>query len=301
MEIPEADGASLSGIYDQILQRGIPPETSLILTAESADERRAIFKKIAAAGFVIDCTVRSKRPWDPQMNPEAARARIRGLVAAAGKAIDEAAVAGIVQRTGASMRGLVSEVEKVLLYVGSRPAVTTADVLEVFSGSREASIFDLTNAVSGKDPAKALAAFRGLLAQREPVPAILGILAAEVRALIIARCALEQRLGGALDPAMSFEAFRSRILPRLGEGVQGDDGSASKLLAMNPFRAFRLLQAASAFSLQALLRGLEAIHETDLSLKSAGYPEALLLEQLLIRLCAGPAPSSPSPAASGRA
>ena len=287
MAIPEAAGAGQARIYEDSIQRGIPANASLILTTEVVDERRSLFKKISAAGFVIDCGVRSRRTWDTQMNPEAARAKIREMVSAAGKSIDEEAVAGILTRMGTSMRGLVSEMEKLLLYVGAQPAVRTADVLEVFSHSREANIFDLTNAVSGRDAGKALLALRSLLTQREPAPLILNVLAGEIRNLIIARSALDRWLGGKLDSALQFETFRFRVLPRLKEPRDGDDGSAAKLLDMNPFRAFNLLKGGSRFSLDRLIHGLEAIHETDLALKTSGHPEALLLEQLLIKICPG--------------
>jgi DNA polymerase-3 subunit delta len=221
------------------------------------------------------------------MNPEAARTKIREMVSGAGKRIDEEAVAGILDRTGTAMRELVSEMEKLLLYVGARPAVRAEDVLEVFSHSREANIFDLTNAVSSRETSKALLALRSLLTQREPAPLILNVLAGEIRNLIIARSALDRWLDGKLDPALPFDTFRFRVLPRLKEPRDGDDGSAAKLLAMNPFRAFNLLKGASRFPLEILLRGLEAIHETDLALKTSGHPEALLLEQLLIKLCTG--------------
>lgn len=285
--IPEAVGAGLARTYEDCIQRGIPAKAALILTTEVVDERRSLFKKISAAGFVIDCGVRSRRARDTQMNPEVAQAKIRQMLSAAGKSIDEDAVTAMLTRAGSTMRGLVSEMEKLLLYVGARPAIRTTDVLEVFSHSREANIFDLTNAVTSQDAGKALLALRSLLIQREPAPLILNMLAGEIRNLIIARSALDRWLDGRLDPAIPFETFRFRVLPRLKEPRDGDDGSAAKLLEMNPFRAFNLLKGASRFSLDRLLTGLEAIHETDLSLKTSGHPEALLLEQLLVPLCAG--------------
>ena len=287
MAIPEAAGAGLARAYEEAIQRGIPGNAALILTTEVVDERRSLFKKISANGFVIDCGIRSRRAWDTQMNPEAARTKIREMVSAAGKRIDDEAVAGILARTGTAMRGLVSEMEKLLLYVGARPAVQAEDVLEVLSHSREANIFDVTNAVSSRDAGKALLGLRSLLTQREPAPLILNVLAGEIRNLIIARSALDRWLDGKLDPGLPFETFRFRVLPRLKEPRDGDDGSAARLLDMNPFRAFNLLKGASRFSLDRLLEGLEAIHETDLTLKTSGHPEALLLEQLLLKLCTG--------------
>jgi DNA polymerase-3 subunit delta len=288
MAIPETTGAGLARVYEETIERDIPPNASLVLTAEVVDDRRSLFKKISAVGFVIDCGVRSRRAWDTQMDPHAARAKIRRMVEAAGKSIALDAIASIVERTGFSMRGLESEMEKLLLYVGPRAAVTQADVLEVLSSSREANIFDLTNAVSGRDAGRALRSLRSLMAQREPIPQILGVLAGEIRGLIVARGALEQKLGGTLDTGMPFPAFQARILPLLAKEAEGDDGSARKLLAMKPFRAFNLLRAATGFSVPELMRDLDAIHETDLLLKSSGHPEDLLMERLLLGICAGP-------------
>jgi DNA polymerase-3 subunit delta len=286
MAIPVATGTGLARIYEETIGQGLPADASLVLTAEVVDERRALFKKIGAVGFVIDCGVRSRRAWDTQMDPDAARARIRQMVTGAGKSIAPEATAAIVERTGFSMRGLEAELGKLLLYVGSRPAITLADVLAVLSSSREANIFDLTNAMGGRDAGKALRALRSLMAQREPVPQILGVLAGEIRGLIVARGALEQKLGSKFDPGMPFPAFQARILPLLAKETEGDDGSAAKLLAMKPFRAFNLVRAAAGFSTPQLLRALEAMHETDLLLKTSGHPEDLLLERLLLSLCA---------------
>lgn len=284
--IPETTGAGVAHVYEETIERGIPSNASLILTAEVVDERRSLFKKISAVGFVVDCGIRSRRSWDTQMDPDVARAKIRQMVAEAGKSLTLEAIAGIVERTGFSMRGLESEMEKLLLYVGSRPAIAEADVLEVFSSSREANIFDLTNAVSGRDPGRALRSLRSLTAQREPMPQILGVLASEIRGLITARTALEQELEGTLDVGMAFPTFQARVLPLLRRETEGNDAAAAKLLAMKPFRAFTLLKAATRFSMPELVRGLEAIHETDLALKTSGHPEDLLMERLLLAICA---------------
>jgi DNA polymerase-3 subunit delta len=283
--IPEAADAGLNRVYEGIMQQGIPPDASLVLTAEVVDERRALFRKIRTEGFVIDCSVRTRRAWDTQMDPEAARTKIRQMVAAAGKSIAPDAVSGIVERTGFSMRALESEVEKILLYVGPRPTISAPDAAEVLSNSREANVFDLTNAVSSRDTARALRASRSLMSQREPVPQILGVLAAELRALIMARSALDRRLGGKVDSGLTFPQFQSRLLALLTNAAEGDDGAGAKLAGMKPYRVFLLLKGAAKFSLAELEAGLEAVHETDLALKTSGYPAELLLEQLVIAVC----------------
>ena len=221
------------------------------------------------------------------MDPDVARARIRQVVAGSGKTIAPEAVAEIVERTGFSMRGLDAEMEKLLLYVGPRPAIMLAHVLEVLSSSREANIFDLTNAVAGRDADRALRCCRSLMAQREPVSQVLSVLAGEIRGLLIARNVQEHKLGGGLEIDAAFPAFQARVLPRLAQEAEGGNTGVAKLLAMKPFRAFTLLKAATRFTMPELIGALEAIHETDLALKTSTYPEDLLLERLLLVICAG--------------
>lgn len=285
--IPGATGSSLAQIYEDTLQRGLSPAAALVLTAEVVDQRRTLFKRISDLGFVIDCGVRSKKAWETQMNPDAARAKIREVVKDGKKSIDPEAMSAIVDHTGTGMRALQSELEKILLYVGSRPTIAKEDVLAVLSSSREANVFELTNALSNRDPGLALVALRSLLAQREPIPRILGTIANEVRTLLVARCVLDARLEGQLDAGMQYGAFQARILPRLKEVRQGDDGSAAQLAEMHPFRAFNVLKSASRFSQPELLRALETMQETDLALKTSGHPEGILMEQLLITVCGG--------------
>ncbi|RPI07362.1 MAG: hypothetical protein EHM71_10765 [Zetaproteobacteria bacterium] len=289
VEISERSTESAAPVYEELLRQGIPAGAVLILTAEVADQRRALFKRIADAGVVVDCGVRTGKLGETQMKPDVARGRIREAVARAGKRIDDGAVAGIVERTGFSVRALKSELEKILLYVGDRNEVRSEDVLQVLSNTRDASVFDLTNAIEERDAARALRALRALAAQREAAQAILGMLAGTVRSLLVARCVVEKRLDGHLDPRATYATFQARVVPRLAADAGEDDGSVAKVRAMHPFRAFNLLRAASRFTQAELLRGLSAIHDADLALKnnSSGQAEGTILETLALGVCGG--------------
>jgi len=286
-EVSESPGAGTASIYEGLLQQGIPAGAVLILTADVVDQRRALFKRIGEAGVVVDCGIRTGKLGETQMKPEVARGRIREAVARAGKRIDDDAVAGIVERTGFSVRALESELEKMLLYVGDRVEIRRSDVLDVLSNTREASIFDLTSAIEERDAARAIRALRALAAQREAAQPILGMLAGTVRSLILARSVLDRRLEGQLDPRMTYAAFQGRVVPRLAADAGAEDGSAAKVREMHPFRAFNLLKAACRFTQVELVRALTAIHDADLALKSTGQPEGMVLETLALALCGG--------------
>jgi DNA polymerase-3 subunit delta len=278
-------GGGAASVYDDLLNRGIPAGAVLILTAEVVDQRRALFKRIKELGVVVDCGVRAGRSGETQMKPEVARARIVAAAGRAGKRVGDDALQAIVERTGFSVRTLDSELEKILLYLGTRTEVQRSDVLAVLSSSREASIFDLTNALETGDAAAALRALRALAVQREAALPILGMTASAVRNLILARCVLDRHFGGRFDPRTQYGAFQARVLSSLSADATGDDRAAAKIREMNPFRAFNLLRAAGRFTQADLLERLQAIHDADLALKTTGQPEALILETLILTLC----------------
>jgi DNA polymerase-3 subunit delta len=280
-------GGEAGRVYEELLRHGLPAEAVLVLTTEVVDQRRILWKLLAEHGVIIDCGVRAEKIGETQMKPELARAKVRELVAADGKSLDDEALAAIVERTGFSMRALASEVEKILLYVGTRPRIATADVLAVLSSNREAGLFDLTNALDEREAVRALAALRQLLAQREPAPAVLGLLASEVRNLLMARCVIDSRLEGRLDPSLSYATFQGRVLPGLTAG-DDPDGAGARIGAMHPFRAYNVLRSAARFSQAELLAGLSAIHDADLALKTSGQPDDLILEPLVLSLCVRP-------------
>jgi DNA polymerase-3 subunit delta len=286
-DVSKGAAAATAQIYEDLITQGIPPEAVLIVTADVVDQRRALFKRIAGTGIVVDCGVRSGKVGETQMKPELARARIKDVVIQAGRRISDDAIQSVVERTGFSMRGLESELEKILLYVGDRTEIDKTDVLAVLSNSREASIFDLTNALEERDAAGALRALRALAVQREAAQPILGMLASTIRGLILARWALDRRLEGHFDSRMPYAMFQARVLPRLTADAEADDGSAARIREMHPFRAFNLFKAAGRFAEAELVRGLSAVHAADLALKTAGQPEHLTLETLALSLCGG--------------
>ncbi len=278
-------GGGAARVYEELLTQGIPTGAVLILTAEVVDQRRALFKRIREIGRVVDCGVRAGRVGETQMKPEVARARIADAAERARKRIDDDAVQAIVDRTGFSVRALDSELEKILLYVGRRTEVRRADVAAVLSNSREASIFDLTNAVEAGDAAAALRAWRALAVQREAALSVLGMIASVVRSLVLARCVLDRYVDGQLEARMSYGTFQARVLSRVTKDAPSDDRAAAKIRDMHPFRAFNLLRAAGRFTQAELLDGLRAIHDADLALKTAGQPDGLILEPLMVTLC----------------
>jgi len=145
----------------------IPETCILVLVDNSVDKRRALWK-----GFVqptagdrperkidgIDALIKAKvieaealATPDPKTLPSwlQARARTRNI------AIEGGAVAVLCDFVGSNLRQLDNELEKLALYADGRP-ITPQDVRTMVSDASEEMIWNLTDALAQRQPAKAM-------------------------------------------------------------------------------------------------------------------------------------------------
>lgn len=87
----------------------------------------------------------------PAMRESQARAWVRDRAKGHGWTIDEASLDILMMRTGASLRDLAMELDKLETYVGDRRAITADDVLEVTASGRAYTVYDLQRAVGRLD------------------------------------------------------------------------------------------------------------------------------------------------------
>ena len=118
----------------------------------------------------------------------------------------------ILARAGDDLRGLQQELDKLVLFVGNRPAIRAADVEAIVADRGEGWIFDLTRAIGDRDAGAALAQLARLLAQGEHPLKILGTVAAEIRRLLSARQFLATDLAKAWKRGMSYPQFQQHVL-----------------------------------------------------------------------------------------
>jgi len=109
----------------------------------------------------------------------------------------------LVQRVGPSMGLLAQEIEKVAVAIGSQTEITEADIERLVGRSREASVFDIMDAVGMGQPAKAFAVLHRLFDEGEDALAILGGLTWQLRKLASVGRALKlgHSIGAAMDAA----------------------------------------------------------------------------------------------------
>ena len=200
---------------------------------------------------------------------------------ARGKKLEPAAARKLAeQKVGTGLAEMESEVEKLSLFVGAAPAITSADVEEVTTQLLEEGVFRLLDAVGRRSASRAVSLLRGLLAERREDPVrILGLLAHSFR-LIWQTKLLRER---GWRPNQEVDEETERLLPL------DPRKNALAQFSRLPWLAGRTVRQAAAFSWDQLTRALQALLSCDLTIKGIQgkiTDPAFALELLVLQLCA---------------
>src|SRR5680860_1639082 len=232
------------------------PRTCLLFIAESVHRGRKLYKaldKSETAEIVEFCAPNLKRPqeWLAWLQSEL---KVRK------KSMDTQVASQFIEWTGHHIGVLYQELDKLIIYVGERPKITTEDIKAITPRSIETSIFNLLDAVASRSAAKALQALQEVL-QKEHSLKVLGMLVRQVRLLL--GCDSLRRRGGTIAEAPST-------------------------LGISPFEAQKIWQQSVSLSTEQLTKALSECLNTDLALKTGGGDPGLLLEIMIIKFCEGP-------------
>ena len=225
--------------------RSPAPDACLALVGKKLPPQDALRKAVAAVGDILEYT--APRPW--QM-PEWAHDQARRM----GVHLELAESRLLVQRVGDGQQVLLREIEKLGMYCG-RARVTAEDVLLLAPRSLEASIFDLVDAVSTRQGAKAFTAIEELYA------------------------AGERPAGLHIRLLRHFQQL-TRVVALREEGWAG--AQIQQELKVKPYAAKKLLLQSQRYSVQTVSQALAVLADTDARLKGMGdLPEHLELELCL--------------------
>ncbi|MFO7838842.1 MAG: hypothetical protein R6X08_05025 [Desulfosalsimonadaceae bacterium] len=303
-----ADEATL---LQNAVNRGFPDKHHLLLTTETVDKRRGLYKAIAANGSVVDCSVAAgNRKKDRETRQQIFSEQAREILAASGKKIASQAIEEIYELIGFDLQALAGGLEKLIQYTGAKKVIEAADVRSVLSKSREEPIYALTGAVSEKNALRALKLLQELLASGYHYLQILMAVTNQVRRLLLARGFIGSSPGACWQERMDYNRFREIVMPKIAEydGALLDHISqwpvpeseaagkkkkkaATELVIVrqpnNPFPVYQLFRQASGFCDEELQAALQDIHQADVELKASGRSPELVLQQLLLSICKG--------------
>jgi DNA polymerase-3 subunit delta len=172
----------------------------------------------------------------------------------------------LVDALGAEMLTLQSELSKLILYAESQnsSSIELADVETMVSAAKQRSLYELTDAISGKDAPRAVALLHGLLNASE----------------------------GGEDAAIGHifslaKTFRQMLV--LNEKQVRDQRAIWQVLwpgfRVAPFAADALIAQARRYRDRSeLTRGIDLIARADAELRSNPADKRLVLERLVLRL-----------------
>lgn len=270
--LPGNPRADEQGRILQLLERGLPGGSRLLLLAPQVDKRGRGYKQLSRQGCVLDLSV--ERDRSGRIRRESLALFLDQHLRQACKKIDPRARDAVLSRCGNELWGVHQEIEKLLLYVGDTDTVGVSDVEEIFTDQSESWVFDLTDSLGQRDALQALGFLRRLLASGEYPLRVLGAIASQVRRLLSARQLLDHELAGVWRRRMSYREFEQRV-PADTEGLP----------TRSPYANYLTLQRAERFTLAELKGFLRLIRETDARLKSSGHRPQAVMERLILEMC----------------
>jgi DNA polymerase-3 subunit delta len=159
---------------------------------------------------------------------------------------------------GRDLRRLDQEIGKLVTYVGPERPITLADVEALVPDTREASLFEFTDAVARRDARRGMSILRRLLEEGYPPLVLLSMVARQVRILLQVK-----ELQGQGYPA-----------PRM-----------ARELGFHPYVVEKALRQAASLSFPVLEQMHRLLLEADLAIKTGAQDPETALDLLVVEVC----------------
>lgn len=176
-----------------------------------------------------------------------------------GAAIEPSAADLLARLVGPDLRTLNNELEKLALYVAGQRPINKADIDLLVPYTEEAEQFGLSNAIGQRNARRAYDQMHKALDEGSNPMAILGSIAAQIRALLEVKDMAEQ----GMTPAEIAQV----------KGWKSDYAASARL------------KEAANFSMGRLEQTLETLLEIDVMIKTGRMDALLALDMLIARLC----------------
>jgi DNA polymerase-3 subunit delta len=265
---------------EALILSGFPEGHCLIMTTDTVDRRKKLFKAIADRGVVLSFIRTRSETRQRSLMME----NLREKLARRGKTLSPEAWVVLGKKTGFRLRDSAEALDLLITYTGDRKTIEPADVETVIGRTRDDTVFDLTEALVGKDLRKALASLGDLFYQGVHPLVILAMITREVRFLFHGKVFLDTGRIAGFRADMDFGQFQRAVYPAV-KGLQSELGKGTSLAGQHPYVIYNALRNSTRYSHGELLSHMGRVLDVDGAMKSTGQDPRLLLERLLIALC----------------
>lgn len=295
------------------IEHGFPKNNFLIITTDTIDKRKALYKTIKKLGTVIDCSIaKGNRKADVDAQRRFLQQHMRQLLQKQNKQIDAKAFELIFKMTGFDVRAFNANIEKLVDYTKDRGQITTDDVHAVLIRTRQDPIYELTGALSDRDTLKTLHYMSSLLSSGFHYLQILTAMTNQIRKLLVIKVFLESKYGSNWYPGMSYDQFRQMIIPlivrydeKLNEKIAYHQNalkgkfepqelkkkkkiSTDLIIAKNPNNPYPIFQQflrSPKYTKEDLCAAFEIVSHADVKLKTTGQSPVSILEEVIFKIC----------------
>jgi len=233
----------------------------LLLTARTVNTRGKVASAVDEAGGLHAFTTFEKQHDVNQF--------IRTLFRRRRISIDEAAVSYLADALGRSAEAIISEVEKLSEYADQGRGITLHDAQDMVQRLQGHTIFELNRALVQKDAVKSLTLldrmYNNLLDSKRKVSS------SGLPLLVLSTCIEGE--------------FRKLAVAKQFEQTNDTRGLATALKLRQNVAGI-IMANARRFTTEELERTLSHIHRVDKRLKSTSLSSKLLLEELILSICA---------------
>ncbi len=227
------------------------PGTCLLLTGIKIDQRKKFFLEFKKHGVLVEY----KRFYDNKLS-----GFIQSESVAQGKPIEAPAAELLSALIGNNLQELSSQIEKLVVYAGTKQRITVDDVRTVASSSKAFTAFELAKFLGLRDVPNSLRSLDALFLHGEDAPMIIGALTSHFRKLWRVRELLDKKI------------------------PQADIG---RELNINAFFLGDIVAQARNFSRRDLKRIFDEFYRCDVASKTGGGQSYTLLHGITMGICTG--------------
>jgi DNA polymerase III delta subunit len=277
-EMPEekgAGGASLLSTLRLLLERKNDGLVAL-LTAASPPKGAELLSEVGRKGLLLDVRIGEKEIDAALGRLALARAKEHDV------RIEPDAIARLRERTDSQPAIFASELDKLLDWAGEGGQIRAADVGEQVVDESSEDVYAFFEALGRRNAGETLALLERLFSGREISagkrsfdseddrwPQIfLGMLADEIRRMLLVRSRLGEEGAPRFEPQMNFDRYKDRVAPYLDEPLPPFGKSPFGGRA-DGYPLYKAASRASRFTAPELARALARAAEVDVKLKSS--------------------------------
>lgn len=224
--------------------------TCLLLTGTKIDQRKKFFVEFKKFGLLVEY----KRFYDNKLP-----GFIQSEAVSQGKPIDTAAAELLSALIGNNLQELSSQIEKLVVYAGSKVRITVEDVRVMASSSKAFTAFELAKYLGMRDLSNAIKSLDALFLNGEDAPMMIGALTRHFRQLWRVRELLDKKMPSA---------------------------DIGRELSINSFFLGEIVTQARNFSRRELKRIFDEFYRCDVASKTGGLPYTLM-HGLTMGICTG--------------